>query len=163
MAARLLAIIALLVVTGSAAAAVTSKQVQGTWEAARSPEGERLYVRLLRDGKAQIIAEYDFQLPGQAGIRRGRSTAFGKWTLKKDEVVLTYGKVRDLLRYSASLPLTEIGLDGTAPGLKPVGKPHPDSRVRGAILWKAPHDYQRKNPVPTSGESSAPVAPAASD
>ncbi len=90
MAARLLAIIALLALTGSAAAAVTSKQVQGTWEAARSPEG-------------------------------------------------------------------------TAPGLKPVGKPDPDSGVRGAILWKAPHGYQRKTAAPTSGESSAPVAPAVGD
>ena len=162
MAARLLAMIALLALTSSAAA-VTGKQVQGTWEAARSPEGERLYVRFLRDGKAQIIAEYDFKLPGQPGIRRGRSTAFGKWTIKQDEVVLIYGKVRERLRYSANLPLTEIGLKGTAPGLKPVGKPDPNSRVLGAILWKAPHDYQRKTPAPTSGESSAPVAPAPGD
>jgi hypothetical protein len=146
MAGRFLAMIVLLACSGLAAA-VSSTQVQGDWEAARSPEGERLYVRLLRDGKAEIIREYDFQLPGQPGTRRGRSTAFGKWAVKKDEIVLSYGKVQDRFRYSPKLSLAEIGLNGTAAGLKPIGAPDPKSRVHGVILWKAPHDYQLTAPA----------------
>lgn len=146
MAGRFLVMILLLACSGLAAA-VSSTQLQGEWEAARSPEGERLYVRLLRGGKAEIIREYDFQLPGQPGTRRGRSTAFGKWTLKKDEVVLSYGKVQDRFRYNAKLSLAEIGLGGTAAALKPIGVSDPKSRVQGVILWKAPHDYQLKAPA----------------
>ena len=60
------------------ALAVGAGDLLGTWEAARSPEGERVYVRLMEKGRAEVVAEYDFQLPGQP-VRRGRSTTFAKW------------------------------------------------------------------------------------
>ena len=63
----------------ASALAVTGKDLLGTWEAARSPGGDRLYVRLQDKGKAEVVAEYDFQLPGQP-TRRGRSTTMAKWT-----------------------------------------------------------------------------------
>jgi hypothetical protein len=50
--------------------------------------------------------------------------------------------VRDQLRYAAKPPLSEVGLPGTAAGLMPTGAVDPQSRIRGATLWKAPHDHR---------------------
>src|SRR5688572_27566404 len=96
---RLAAFLFLLALCGPAHA-VGAAALLGTWEAARTPEDERMYVRLMQEGKAEIIAEYDFQLPGQPGKRRGRSTTFGKWSVKGDDITIRYAKVRDRLRYS---------------------------------------------------------------
>lgn len=126
----------------------------GTWEAARSPEDERLYIRLMEKGKAEIIAEYDFQLPNMPGKRRGRSTTFARWTVKGDDVTVTYAKVRDRLRYHAQLPLDEIGEQGKSAALKPTGKSSTNTRLP-STLWKAPHDYKLK-----AAQSSASAAPA---
>jgi hypothetical protein len=136
--------------------AVSPSALLGTWEAARSPEDERMYLRLMKEGKAEIIAEYDFQLPGQPGKRRGRSTTFGKWSVKGDDITIRYAKVRDRLRYSSKLSLSEIGLEGSSAGLKPIGTPDPKSRIR-AILWKAPHEYRLKYPEEAAG--TPPAAP----
>ena len=128
-------------------------KVTGQWEAARTPDDERLYVILKDMGKAEIVGEYDFTLPGQPGKRRGKSTTFGHWVLDGDQIVLTYSKFSERLRYVAQESLSAIGLNGSAPALKPVGKRDPKSKLGTAILWKAPHDYRAK-----AAESSAPVA-----
>jgi hypothetical protein len=140
--ARIAFLLSLLALCGPAHA-VSASALLGTWEAARTPEDERMYVRLMEKGKAEIVAEYDFELPGQPGKRRGRSTTFAKWSVKGDDVTITYAKVRDRLRYSGAHPLTEIGLEGKSAGLKPAGKIDPKSRIR-AILWKTPHEYRLK-------------------
>jgi hypothetical protein len=132
----------LLATLAAPAGAVKPSALVGTWEAVRTPEDERLFIRLLDQGKVEIVAEYDFEIPGQSGKRRGRSTTFGKWSVKGDEVVLSYAKVRERLRYEPRLPLSQIGLEGAAAALQPVGKADSESRIRGAILWKAPHDYK---------------------
>ncbi|HEY7759391.1 MAG TPA: hypothetical protein VIA64_08250 [Burkholderiales bacterium] len=152
MTSRVLALLFLLALV-TPADAVGSRSLLGTWEAARSPDDERLYVHLKDKGRAEIVAEYDFTLPGVPGKRRGRSTTFGKWSVSGDDVVITYSKVRDRLRYSDKLPLAEIGLSGTSAALKATGKTDPKSRIRGATLWKAPHEYKLKAPeaAPTSG------------
>jgi hypothetical protein len=137
------------------AGAVSSSALIGTWEAARGPEDERLFVRLQEKGKAQIVSEYDFQLPGAPGKRRGRSTTFGKWSVKGNSLVITYAKVTDQLVYDDKLPLTGVGLEGTAAALKPVGRIDPNSKIR-AILWKAPHEYKLK-----TGPDSAAATPGA--
>lgn len=149
MTARILALLFLLALA-SPAPAVGTAALLGTWEAARTADDERLYVTLKEKGKVEIIAEYDFSLPGMPDKRRGRSTTFGKWSVKGDDVVITYAKVRDRLRYSDKLPLTEIGVAGSAAGLKPAGKLDRNSRIRGTTLWKAPHEYKLK-----PGEGSA--------
>ncbi len=136
--------------------AVPASVLIGTWEAARSSEDERLYIKLMDQGKAEIVAEYDFQLPNMPGKRRGRSTTFAKWSVKGDEVVVTYSKVTDRLRYERALPLAEIGREGKAAALKPIGKRAAGSRLP-AILWKAPHDYKRT----TADDSRKVPAPAA--
>jgi hypothetical protein len=100
-------------------------------------------VRLQDKGQAEVIAEYDFQLPGQP-TRRGRSTTMAKWTLKGSELTLSYAKVRDRLRYNPKLPLTQIGQPGSAPALEQIGKAAENSRLRGAVLWKAPHEFRLK-------------------
>jgi hypothetical protein len=156
MTSRMLALLIALALAAPAAA-VGSRSLLGTWEAARSPDDERLYVHLKEKGRAEIVAEYDFALPGVPGKRRGRSTTFGTWSVTGDDVVITYAKVRDRLRYSGKLPLAEIGLSGTSPALKPSGKADPNSRLRGATLWKAPHEYRLKAPE----AAAAPVEPAA--
>ena len=130
----------------------------GSWEAARTPDDERLYLVLKDLGKAEIVAEYDLAIPGQAP-KRSRSTSFGKWTLKGNEVIVTYANIQDRLRYVGSQSLAAIGLGGTAPALKPVGKPDPKSRIGAAILWKAPHDYRLKAP---EGEQQGKPAPSPS-
>jgi hypothetical protein len=140
--------------------AIKADAVIGNWEAARSPDDERLYIKFMPQGKAQVVAEYDFQLPGQPGKRRGRSTTFAKWSVKGNEVTVSYASVHDRLRYTEKAALEEIGLPGAAPALKLVGKPAEKSRVR-ATLWKAPHDYKLKAadaasaapaPVPSQGK-----------
>jgi hypothetical protein len=150
-----LAVLLWLLAAGGTAHAIGSEALLGTWEAARTPEDERMYLRLLAKGKAEIVAEYDFELPGQPGKRRGRSTTFGKWSVKGDDVTVTYAKVSDRLHYSSKQPLSEIGLDGSAAALKPAGKPDPKSRIR-ATLWKAPHDYRLK-PAAQPAPAQAPT------
>jgi hypothetical protein len=140
MSARVFAALALFA-WGTNALAVSSKDLLGTWEAARSPAGDRLYVRLQEKGKAEVVAEYDFQLPGQP-TRRGRSTTLAKWTVKGGELTLSYAKVQDRLRYNPKVPLAQIGQPGSAPALEQVGQADTNSRLRGAILWRAPHDYR---------------------
>jgi hypothetical protein len=151
--ARFAVLLSLFALCGPAYA-VGASALLGTWEAARTPEDERMYVRLMEKGKAEIVAEYDFELPGQPGKRRGRSTTFAKWTVTGDDVTISYAKVRDRLRYSSAHPLSEIGLEGKSAGLKPAGKVDPKSRIR-AILWKTPHDYRMKH------EDAAAPAPGA--
>jgi hypothetical protein len=133
--------------------------VDNTWEAARTPDDERTYIRFLPMNKAQIVSEYDFQLPGQPGKRRGRATTFGKWTLKGNEVTVSYADVHDRLRYSDKVSLAAVGLPGSAPGLAPVGQPAQKSRLR-ATLWKAPHDYKLKAPATAGKPAAEPAAPA---
>ena len=160
MTSRVLALLFLLALAAPADA-VSSRSLLGTWEAARSPDDERLYVHLKDNGRAEIVAEYDFTLPGVPGKRRGRSTTFGRWSAKGGEVVITYAKVRDRLRYNDKLPLAEIGLSGTSAALKATGKADPKSRIRGATLWKAPHEYKLQpaegaQPTGTAAERGAP-------
>ena len=134
----------LLLALAAPASAVGKAALLGTWEAARTPDDERLYVTFKDKGKVEIIAEYDFALPGVPGKRRGRSTTYGKWSAKGDEVSISYARVRDRLRFVDKLSLSEIGLSGVAAGLKPTGNVDPQSRIRGAVLWRAPHDYRLK-------------------
>jgi hypothetical protein len=148
MTARVLAALALFAWCANALA-VGAKDLLGTWEAARSPSGDRLYVRLQAKGKAEVVAEYDFQLPGQP-TRRGRSTTMAKWAVKGSELTLTYAKVRDRLRYNPKVPLAQIGQQGSAPALAQVGEADAHSRLRGAILWRAPHDYRLKGSEPAA-------------
>ena len=150
-AAYLLLVIAAAAVSTAAAAPAS---LNGSWEAARTPDDERLYLVLKDMGKAEIVTEYDLALPGQ-GKRRGRSTSFASWTLKGNEVILSYAQIKDRLRYVADESLSAIGLTGTAPALKPVGTPNPKSRIGMAILWKAPHEYRLK--APEAGNQAAPA------
>ena len=155
-------VLSLFLLVAAPASAIDSGTLLGEWEAARAPDDERLFLRLRDKGKAEIIAEYDFQLPGQPGKQRGRATTFGKWSLKGNEVVLTYAKVRDRLRYFAKLSLSEVGATGSAPALKPIGEVDPKSRIGAAILWKAPHEFKLKPPEQPAGEKAGPgTAPAA--
>jgi len=135
-------------------AAAAPPSLTGSWEAARSPDDERLYLTLKDMGKAEIVSEYDLAVPGQ-GKHRGRSTSFATWTLKGNDVIITYAEIKERLRYVADEPLSAIGLTGTAPALKPIGKPNPKSRIGTAILWKAPHEYRLQAP-----QTEAPAAPA---
>jgi hypothetical protein len=56
--------------------------------------------------------------------------------------------------------LSPVGVSGSAPALKPVGKPAANSKIGTAILWKGPHEYRVKG----ADEAAAPKAaePAAS-
>jgi hypothetical protein len=143
-------------------AAAAQPKLTGSWEAVRNPDDERVYLVLKDLGKAEIVAEYDFSLPGQPGKRRGRSTTFGHWTMKGNEVVVTYAKIEDRLRYVDQEPLSVVGLSGTSPALKPVGKANAKSKLGSLVLWKAPHDYRAARPaeMPAAGSAAAPASPA---
>jgi hypothetical protein len=52
------------------------------------------------------------------------------------------------------MPLSEIGLMGSAPGLKAAGKVDPKSRIGTTILWKAPHEYKMKPEQSPLGEKN---------
>ena len=93
-----------------------------------------------------LLVVHSISLPGRAK-QRGRSTSFGKWMLKGNDVLVTYSKITDRLRYSDYESLSAIGQTGAAAALKPVGKPDRNSKIGGAILWKAPHEYRLKAPA----------------
>lgn len=131
-------------------------KLTGVWAAARTADDETVSVVLKDMGKAEIINDYDISLPGGAK-RHGRSTSFGKWALKGNDVLVTYSKITDRLRYSDHESLSAIGQTGDASALKPVGKPDKNSKIGSAILWKAPHEYRVK--APTAPEAAAPRAP----
>ena len=76
--------------------------------------------------------------------------------MQGNEVVVTYAKVRDRLRYVAKLSLSEVGATGNAPALKPVGEADPKSRIGAAILWKAPHEFKLKPPEQPPARSLGP-------
>lgn len=137
--------------------------IPGNFDSARTPDDERIQLRLLSEGKAQIIAEHNFLMPGDESRRRGRTTSYGKWTRKGDVVTLTYTNIQDRLRYSAHTSLASVGLAGGAPGLVPIKPVSPKSRLKGVILWKSPHDYKIKGadapspPPPATGTAGEPA------
>jgi len=128
-------------------------QLAGTWEAAqRADNDERLYIVLSDAGKAEIVVEYGLPTPGK---QRARTTAYGRWTHRGRDLQITYADVTDRLRYVPREPLAAVGLNGTAPALKPIGKRSPKSRLGSEVLWKAPHAYRMKGGPP----SQPPYAP----
>ena len=143
--------IAVLLLLATGAVSAAPPKLTGSWDAARTPEDERVSLVLKDMGKAEIVSEYDITLPGQ-GRRHGRSTSFGTWAVKGNDVLVTYSKITDRLRYSDRVSLSAVGQTGVAPALKPVGKPPAYSKIGTAILWKGPHEYRIK---------AAPAAPAA--
>lgn len=146
----------------SAGAASAAPVLTGSWEAAQGADGERLYLVLEDKGRAKIVEEYNFELPGQPGKRHGRSTTFAHWRMKGKDVVLNYAKRDERLRYADALSLDAVGRTGTAPALRVEGTPDAQSRIRSAVLWRAPHDYRRPAPAAAAAASSGAAAPASS-
>jgi hypothetical protein len=145
--------IAILLLFTAGAVSAAPPKLTGSWEAARSGDDERVTLVLKDMGKAEIIADYDISVPGQ-GKRHGRSTSFGKWTVKGSDVIVTYSKTTDRLHYSDRVSLSAVGESGSAPALKPVGKPAANSKIGTAILYKGPHEYR----VKAAPEAAAPKA-----
>src|SRR4051812_30220794 len=86
--------IAVLVLFVAADLSAAPPKLAGAWAAARTADDETVSVVLKDMGKAEIVNEYDITLPGRAK-QRGRSTSFGKWTFKGNDVLVTYSKVTD--------------------------------------------------------------------
>jgi hypothetical protein len=124
--------------------------ITGTWEAARTVNNERLYIVLGDKGKAEVVEEYELPTPGK---QRALSSTFGKWARKGNDIVVTYGSVTDRLRYVAREPLAAVGLSGSAPALKPVGKLDARSKIGSEVLWKGSHEYHMQ----PAGNAQAPV------
>jgi hypothetical protein len=150
----------LLLAAGSVSAA--PPKLTGTWDAARTVDDERVSLVLKDMGKAEIINEYDLSVPNQPK-RRGRSTSFGKWAVKGDEVVVTYSKISDRLRYRDQVSLSPLGQEGAAPALVPVGKPPKNSKLGAATLWKGPNDYRLKAQAPAAPAAAPADAPKAAE
>lgn len=128
--------------------------IAGEYESARTADDEFVRLTLKAGGKAIIVAENNFQIPGDPEKRRGRTTSYAKWSRKGEIVTLRYSKITDRLRYDAATPLKPIGLGGAAPALTPIGKTDAQSRLRKLILWRSPHTYRLVEPV------GAPASPA---
>lgn len=139
---------------GSAAWAAAPAPM-GDYASARTPDDEFVRLTLAPKGKAIIIAEHNFQVPGDASRRRGRTTTYGKWSRKGDVVTLTYAKLTDRLRYEAAAPLDRIGLPGKAAALTPMKPLNANGRLKGMTLWRAPHDYR----LPQAEAGGAPSQP----
>jgi hypothetical protein len=149
--------IAVVLLLGASAVWAAPPKLTGSWEAAHSSaDDDRVSLVLREMGKAEIISEYDISVPGQ-GKRRGRSTSFGKWTLKGNDLRVTYAKITDRLRYSDHVSLSAVGEQGDAPALTPIGKPPANSKIGNAVLWKAPHDHRSKA-APPAANAGAPKA-----
>ncbi len=149
--------IAVVLLLSATAVSAAPPKLTGSWEAARSADDERVSLVLKDMGKAEIISDYDITVPGQSK-RRGRSTSFGSWRVKGDEITVTYAKVHDRLRYSDRVSLSAVGETGEAPALKAVGKPPANSKIGTAILWKGPHEYRVKTPPAAAPAVGAPKA-----
>jgi len=152
--------IAALLLLAAGIVSAAPPKLTGSWDAARTPQDEGVSLVLKDMGKAEIVAEYDITLPGQ-GRRHGRSTSFGTWAVKGNDVLVTYSKITDRLRYSDRVSLSAVGQTGQAPALKPVGKPPANSKIGTAILWKGPHAYRIKAPAGDAPNAAEPAgAPA---
>jgi len=138
--------IAVLLLLAAGIVSAAPPKLTGSWDTARTPDDERVSLILKDMGKAEIVAEYDITLPGQ-GRRHGRSTSFGTWVVKGNDVLVTYSKITDRLRYSDRVSLSPVGQTGEAPALKAVGKPPANSKIGTAILWKGPHEYRINAPL----------------
>jgi len=149
--------IAVLLLLATGAVSAAPPKLTGSWDAARTPEDERVSLVLKDMGKAEIVSEYDITLPGQ-GRRHGRSTSFGTWAVKGNDVLVTYSKITDRLRYSDRVSLSAVGETGEAPALKAVGKPPANSKIGTTILWKGPHEYRVKAPSAAAPIVGAPKA-----
>jgi len=140
-------------------AAAAQPQLTGSWEAARGPNNERLYLVLGGDGKVEIVTEYEVSLPGAPDKRRVQTSTFGKWTQKGGDVTISYANtnIKDHLRYVPREPLAAVGLSGSSPALKPVGTANDRSQIGSEVLWRAPHEYRVKHS--TGGDPSADPQP----
>jgi len=151
-----LAALAGLLVASSPQGWAGARTLDGEYESARTPDDEFIRLTLRPDGKAMIVAENNFQIPGDAAKRRGRTTSYGKWTRKGETVTVRYSKVTDRLKFDTATPLARIGLPGTAPALSPVGKADARSRLGTATLWRLPHSYRLpEQPAAPSPPSAA--------
>lgn len=136
-------------------------KLTGSWEAARTPDEERVSLVLKDMGKAEIVSDYDITVPGQSR-RHGRSTSFGTWSVKGNDVLVRYSKITDRLRYSDRVSLSAVGQKGEAPALQPVGKPHANSKIGTMVLWKGPHEYRIKAAPAPAGAAPKAAEPAGS-
>lgn len=131
--------------------------LMGDYESARTSDEEFVRLSLQAGGKAVIVAENNFMIPGDASKRRGRTTSYGKWSRKGEIVTVTYSKVRDRLKFDTATPLARIGMTGTAVALAPAGKVDARSRLKNLTLWRLPHKYRL--PEASAGPAAA-VPPA---
>ena len=129
----------------------------GGYESARTSDDEFVRVTLEGKGRAVIVEEHNFQIPGDPAKRRGRTTTYGKWSRKGNSITLTYARIKDRLRYDAALSLQPLGQSGTAAALTPIKPVDGNSRLKNLILWRLPHAYRQ----PAQDGGSAPPAASA--
>jgi hypothetical protein len=98
-------------------------------------------VTLLSGSKAEIelenwlAGEYD-----KRTIRIVKST----WSKVDNKIVMKYDGITDVLIYSENLSLSDLGLEGGAPGLMQEPPIAEKSIVHGIKLWKKPHEFSKK-------------------
>lgn len=98
-------------------------------------------VSLLPGGKAEVKLEN--WLAGEYDKRNIRVVK-GTWSKADSKIVIKYDGITDVLIYSESLSLSELGLEGGAPGLMQIPPIEEKSIVHGVNLWKEPHGFSKK-------------------
>ena len=88
-----------------------------------------------------------------SGKRHGRSTSFGKWALKGNDVLVTYSKITDRLRYSDRESLSAVGQTGERAGAQAGGQADREQQDRHGDLVEGTARISRQS-------ASLPPAPA---
>lgn len=133
-------LIIFIIVLVSCSSSNSNTIVEGVYQSVSESEWV-VIVSLLSGGKAEIRLEN-----WQAGEydKRDVRIIHGVWSKDDHKVIMKYNGITDVLNYTDNLSLSELGLEGDAPGLIQVPPIEEKSIIHGIRLWKKPHSFSKE-------------------
>lgn len=110
----------------------SNTSVEGVYQSISESE-LAVTLTLLSGGKAQIKLE---NWEAGAYDKRDIKVVAGNWSANSNKIFLEYEGVEEVLTYTDSLALAEVGKEGSSPGLLQVPPIETRSIIHGIKLWK---------------------------